>query len=96
MVEADDYFTAQGVPVWLLAQVHDELIWEHRLDPRRDIDDLETIRTICETAHGYRLKVPLRFDPYFCDDWSQKGEGIHVELPEDMDEMTSESEEVLL
>jgi DNA polymerase I-like protein with 3'-5' exonuclease and polymerase domains len=60
----------------LIAQVHDELLWEYMRRP--DAGDLRVLQDVCENGHGYKLRVPLTFEPMVCSDWSQKGEGIDL------------------
>lgn len=67
MVETADY----GHGLRLLAQVHDELVWEWEKGFQ---PNLSLIKEICESP-GYELSVPLRFDVDFCSDWSEKGVG---------------------
>jgi DNA polymerase I-like protein with 3'-5' exonuclease and polymerase domains len=65
----------------LLAQVHDELVWEWTgvgYDPSPQ--QLEYIQEVGETAHGFDLRVPLLFEPHFGHSWYSAKEGI--ELPE--------------
>jgi DNA polymerase I-like protein with 3'-5' exonuclease and polymerase domains len=93
MVECSVFTETEELPVWLLLQVHDELGWEHRLDPKKDQGVIDALQTICETGHGFRLRVPLRFDPYWCHTWADKGTGIVLELPEDVVEETTDFEE---
>lgn len=70
--------------VRLLAQVHDELVWEY--DPelaRRDVVQ-RTLKNICEDP-GYELGVPLQFDPVFCTSWAGKDDpGQQIELGEEV------------
>lgn len=74
----------------LLAQVHDELVWECRTDDHAAID-LAALAHHAETAHGFALNVPLVFEPHFGRSWFAAKEGI--ELPEDLNEETSGFEE---
>jgi DNA polymerase I-like protein with 3'-5' exonuclease and polymerase domains len=55
-----------------LAQIHDEAIWQYDLVPSPET--LARVQRIMETP--FDMKVPLIFEPYVCDDWAQKGEGI--------------------
>jgi DNA polymerase I-like protein with 3'-5' exonuclease and polymerase domains len=54
----------------LLAQVHDELIWEYDLEP--DAKALAALQAICEEGHGFDLRVPLVFVPKVCEGWDEK------------------------
>jgi hypothetical protein len=45
---------------------------------RPDAGDLRVLQDVCENGHGYKLRVPLTFEPMVCSDWSQKGEGIDL------------------
>lgn len=69
----------------LLAQVHDELIWQVDRDQVRD-EDLKLIKWHGEQGHGYDLSVPLGFDPQLGESWHEGKEGtpLILELPEDM------------
>jgi DNA polymerase I-like protein with 3'-5' exonuclease and polymerase domains len=55
-----------------LAQIHDEAIWQYDLVPSPEV--LARVQRIMETP--FDMKVPLIFEPYVCDNWAQKGEGI--------------------
>ena len=60
-------------PTWgmdLIAQVHDELLWEYTKRPAAD--EMDMLQALCETGHGFDLRVPLRFIPTVCSDWSEK------------------------
>jgi DNA polymerase-1 len=81
----------------LLAQVHDELIWqvqEELITP----DDLPLLKWHGEIGHGYDLSVPLGFDPQLGASWHEgkEGEPLVLELPEDMedDSLSLDFEEV--
>jgi DNA polymerase-1 len=54
----------------LLAQVHDEAIWEYDSVPTGP--RLDFLQRVMETGHDFDLKVPLVFVPSICSDWSQK------------------------
>ncbi len=75
----------------LLAQVHDELVWEWLALYRPSEEQLAYIRSVGETAHGYQLHVPLVFEPYVCDSWADKGRGI--EVPDDLNEESIDYDE---
>jgi DNA polymerase I-like protein with 3'-5' exonuclease and polymerase domains len=65
-----------------LAQIHDEAIWEWLLRAP-NAQELKVLQWCMEKGHGFDLRVPLIFEPYVCDNWSQKGEGSAIELLED-------------
>jgi DNA polymerase I-like protein with 3'-5' exonuclease and polymerase domains len=83
----------------LLAQVHDELVFEHfarTVMERLALDDgrhspFNQLRDAAEMGHGYSLTVPLVFEPHFGTSWFSAKEGI--ELPEDLVEETAGFEE---
>jgi len=54
----------------LLAQVHDEAIWEYGEVPTGE--RLAFLQRVMEQGHDFKLKVPLVFVPAVCSDWSQK------------------------
>ena len=54
----------------LIAQVHDELIWEYEVEPTPK--ELELLQQAAEEEHGYNLSVPLVFVPHVVENWSQK------------------------
>jgi len=58
----------------MLAQIHDELLWEWSGRPP-SAERLRELQNVCERGHGFDLSVPLVFEPVVCSDWSQKGEG---------------------
>ena len=64
----------------LLAQVHDELVWEFTggFEP-----DLESIATRAQNAHGFDLAVPLVFEPHVGPTWYDAKEGTTFLLPDD-------------
>jgi len=65
-----------------LAQIHDEAIWEY--DVRPTAETLADIQSTMETGHGFKLAVPLIFEPMVCDSWAQKGSGsTAIELLEE-------------
>jgi DNA polymerase I-like protein with 3'-5' exonuclease and polymerase domains len=66
----------------ILAQIHDEAIWEW-LQRAPNAQELKVLQWCMEKGHGFDLRVPLIFEPYVCDNWSQKGEGSAIELLED-------------
>lgn len=71
---------AQFPELWLLAQVHDELVWEAW--PQllaEDEDTLAELQRAGETWHGFDLKVPLVFEPHAGLTWAS-AKGGDVEL----------------
>lgn len=77
----------------LMAQVHDELVWEApSWGDSIDWDvTLAEVRHTAETAHAFDLRVPLVFEPHRGTSWFAAKEGI--ELPEDMNEESDGYEE---
>lgn len=67
----------------VLAQIHDEAIWERRLVAPLGKQELAVLQWCMERGHGYQLRVPLIFVPFNCDNWAQKGEGSSIELLEE-------------
>jgi DNA polymerase-1 len=55
----------------LIAQVHDELLWEYPKDPPNE-PTLRVVQDLCETGHGFDLRVPLVFVPKVCEGWDEK------------------------
>jgi DNA polymerase I-like protein with 3'-5' exonuclease and polymerase domains len=66
----------------LLAQVHDELVWEsdERVDPN---SYLGSLASDCEIGHGFQLSVPLRFEVHAGSSWFAAKEGTPEGLDED-------------
>jgi DNA polymerase I-like protein with 3'-5' exonuclease and polymerase domains len=64
----------------LLAQVHDELVWEWDgvADPAPG--QLAHIGDVGATQHGFGLNVPLVFEPHFGHSWYAAKEGVVEEL----------------
>ena len=57
----------QEIPgIRILVQVHDELVCEHDGQP-----DLRAIQEAGETGHGFKLRVPLVFEPKACKNWQE-------------------------
>ena len=92
----------------LLAQVHDELVWEwrgelcskaglggHAADCGLRPSDMQLaeLREVAETGHGFNLRVPLLFDVHVGDSWYSGKEGIDLELPADLEEAEAREEE---
>ena len=62
----------------MLAQVHDEVLWQY--EPTFDPTYLlPQIQKVMETAHGFDLKVPLKFEPIVCSSWAEKS-GVEIDL----------------
>lgn len=57
--------------VELIAQVHDELIWEYSDAALLGLY-LGTIQQTAETGHGFNLRVPLVFKPAVVQSWAEK------------------------
>lgn len=55
----------------IILQVHDEILWERGLDWLPSTFD--TLRRVCEDAHGFDLQVPLTFEAVLADSWAGKG-----------------------
>lgn len=53
----------------LVAQVHDELLWQ--VDKRPAPFELFKLQRIAETGHGFRLSVPLVFEPKVVTTWAE-------------------------
>lgn len=77
----------------MLAQIHDELIWEGHASP----EQLKAIKWWGEQGHGYDLRVPLGFDPVAGASWHEGKEGtpLVLELPDELliDDATTDFEE---
>lgn len=83
----------------LLAQVHDELVWE--VDDAWDASPayMQSIARRAENDHGFDLSVPLVFEPHIGPTWYDAKEGTTFVLPEDFasefeDEDREQDEEV--
>lgn len=69
--------------ITLLVQVHDELVWRHYWTNQGEVASgnqfgvLGELARICENPR-FTLTVPLKFEPQFCNNWSEKGEGALV------------------
>ena len=57
----------------LLAQVHDELVWEVDMAP--SVHRLDELAAFGATGHGFDLRVPLVFEPHVGDSWYAGKEG---------------------
>jgi DNA polymerase-1 len=53
----------------LLAQVHDELLWE--ADEAPPPFTLHRLQKLAERGHGFRLTVPLKFEPKIVGSWAE-------------------------
>jgi DNA polymerase I-like protein with 3'-5' exonuclease and polymerase domains len=84
MIRADEAFPE----LKMLAQVHDEVIWEHPglwlfdADPKM----LPELRDCMQGGHDFALRVPLVFEPAVVETWADKGGTSLVELFEEDDE----------
>lgn len=69
----------------LLAQVHDELVWEGETAASGFLGNL---RNDCERGHGFELSVPLRFEIHGGQSWFTAKEGTPegLDLDEEEDE----------
>ena len=70
----------------LLAQVHDELVWEFEAQRYAHMKSEEVMRQLADTAergHGFQLSVPLVFEPHIGATWYEAKEGTTFVLPED-------------
>jgi DNA polymerase I-like protein with 3'-5' exonuclease and polymerase domains len=65
----------------LLAQVHDELVFENT--GNADEGNLLVLKHIAEQEHGFKLDVPLVFEPHFGDSWLTAKEGTVVGLDDE-------------
>lgn len=68
----------------LLAQVHDELVWQV-LQALVTQEDLRLLQWYGEEGHGYDLRVPMSFVPQLGASWHEGKEGtpLVLELPEE-------------
>jgi len=73
------YFDREWQDIRLLAQVHDELVWEFDND---SLPDLRGVKEMAETQHGFDLTVPLVFEPHTGATWLDAKEGTTFLLPE--------------
>jgi DNA polymerase-1 len=79
MMHFDEHMTE----LRLLAQVHDELVWEFDEGYAMDEDQLGLIAQQAQTKHGFELSVPLVFEPHVGANWLDAKEGSTFVLPED-------------
>lgn len=75
---------ARLVDFSLLAQVHDELLWQV-LREKATAEALALIKWHGEVGHGFDLSVPMAFDPQLGESWHEGKEGtpLVLELPEE-------------
>lgn len=67
----------------LLAQVHDELVWEVDDTWEATPEYMQSIATRAQVAHEFDLAVPLVFEPHVGLTWYDAKEGTTFVLPED-------------
>lgn len=74
----------------LLAQVHDELVWEVMSQGTYETPSvlMSDIKAMAEVQHGFDLSVPLVFEPHFGLSWAEAkdGEGVDLSPLDDEDE----------
>jgi len=70
----------------LLAQVHDELVWEWVADYLPSDEQLAYVGKVAQTAHNFVLSVPLVFEPHHVHSWAEK-DGPEIEWEDDDDEV---------
>ncbi len=80
MVAIDEQFPE----LWLLAQVHDELVWEV-WSSLWHYEVQQELRKAAETWHGFDLRVPLVFDPKAGHSWAAAKGGTDLDLAELVD-----------
>lgn len=80
MVIADELYPN----LHMLAQVHDEVIFEYDVFPSPYL--LGELQRTFEVDHGFDLRVPLVFEPHVCATWADKGGQSEVDLIEDEEE----------
>lgn len=85
MVQWDQSVFAYSAP--MLAQVHDEVVFETFDNPLDWGPMLSEIMHTFEQAHGFDLKVPLKFEPHTGKTWAAAKSGVGVELDEDLLDM---------
>jgi DNA polymerase I-like protein with 3'-5' exonuclease and polymerase domains len=69
MVRAHDEFPEFK----MLAQVHDEVVWESLADQQYAESLFPDLQYVMEVGHDFDLSVPLKFDPTICASWADKG-----------------------
>lgn len=75
---------AFGPTLTLVAQVHDELVWDASSVRTGRADVLAVMERIAEKEHGYDLSVPLLFEPHYGPSWADAKEGTTpIELPDE-------------
>ncbi len=86
MVRADEAFPE----LKMLAQVHDEVIWEYSDLPTPE--RMRELQGVMETGHGFDLKVPLVFEPVVTDSWAGKSGASLVDTLLDEEEEFEDAE----
>lgn len=81
MVATDQQFAE----LELLAQVHDELVWEaypQLIDGSDEGigDTLPELQRAAERWHGFDLKVPLKFEPHVGHTWASAKSGAELDI----------------
>jgi DNA polymerase-1 len=66
--------------MWLIAQIHDELLHEWEKRPTREM--LGSYQALAELGHGFRLTVPLVFEPHIVKSWAGKSGEVELDLEE--------------
>ena len=61
---------SQRLPFSLLVQVHDEMLWE-AWPQKVTAQALRQLRYIAEEGHGFKLSVPLKFEPKRVKSWAE-------------------------
>jgi DNA polymerase I-like protein with 3'-5' exonuclease and polymerase domains len=84
MVNGADIFRYYDLT--LLAQVHDELVWEVHPANVGNEALLRDLANTGERLHGFDLRCPLKFEPHFGESWYAAKEGAPLELPEDLEQ----------
>jgi len=61
---------SQRLPLALLVQVHDEMLWQ-ALPWQVNSRVLRMLQATAEIGHGFRLSVPLKFEPKIVHSWAE-------------------------
>jgi len=61
---------SQSLPLALLVQVHDEMLWE-ALPWQASTRVLKQLRCMAEVGHAFKLSVPLKFEPKIVTTWAE-------------------------
>jgi len=61
---------SQRLPLALLVQVHDEMLWQ-AFPWQVNSRVLRTLQATAEIGHGFRLSVPLKFEPKIVRSWAE-------------------------